>query len=124
MNIIPYAGLGTIPDELYNLKKLSSLRLYHTKLKGTISSSISNLNKLSWLWLHQNQFTGTLSMTDISSHLHGLTSLTLFGNKNLHVEDEETLCTLREDYDLLHLWIDCDKDGSCRCCTKCYQRHL
>ena len=114
---------STLPEELYDLTELSSLRLYHTKISGSISTSISKLTKLSWLWLHQNHLTGTLSMTHLS-HLYELTSLTLFNNKGLVVEDEDSLCVLREEYGLEHLWMDCDDAGSCRCCTKCYQRHL
>ena len=44
--------------------------------------------------------------------------------EGLVVEDENLLCVLREEYDLEHLWVDCDDGGSCVCCTKCYQRRL
>jgi len=112
---------GSLPDEFYRLKNLTSLRLYHSHFEGRISPQISNFQSLTWFWIHQNKFTGGLPHQ--LADMHNLQSFTYFGNKFIQ-QNQDLLCNLRKDHHLEHLWQDCDSQGSCACCSKCYQKHL
>jgi hypothetical protein len=125
---------GSIPDGLYSIEKLTSIRLYKSNFSGAISEDIQKLKNLKWFWIHENEFTGVLP------ELSGLTALegiTLHGNgfaKKL--ESSSNLCMLLKG-SLKYLWTDCE-DGSvvkeggewavvegtkaCECCTRCFPR--
>ena len=112
---------GTIPDSIYGLSKLWSLRLYGSQFQGPISTKIGNLSKLQWLWIHGNHFTGSIP-SELGS-LKDLEALTVHGN-DFRVDDKEVpseVCDLRtKGKKLEHLWVDCNADKACRCCTRCW----
>ena len=51
---------GSIPDELYSIRDLQRLYLYHNRLTGTISTYIGQLPSLKYLHLSHNVLTGTI----------------------------------------------------------------
>lgn len=141
---------GTIPESLYELPKLTSLRMYKSNFGGSISSSVSKLSELKWLWIHENRFEGVLPGESLGM-LKSLEGVTLHGNQFDASASSEglagniipsSLCNLKENGNLKHLWTDCEKgsvvpadaeDGTskselvvkegvkaCSCCTKCF----
>ena len=71
---------GTIPEELFRMKKLNYLNLGYNKFSGTVSAALGDLDQLTYLMLDNNEMTGT-----IPSELGKLTQLSgwlsLEGNK-------------------------------------------
>jgi Leucine-rich repeat (LRR) protein len=51
---------GTIPEELYNLTKVTSFSVDTNRLSGTISTSIGQLSNLEFFRVSTNDFTGTI----------------------------------------------------------------
>ncbi len=65
--------VGTIPDSIGKLNKLTTLRLRANKLSGTIPASIGNLTSLVELDLGLSEFTGSVPL-----EIFSLTSLKIF----------------------------------------------
>mmetsp|Transcript_31475 Transcript_31475/g.64847 ORF Transcript_31475/g.64847 Transcript_31475/m.64847 type:complete len:408 (-) Transcript_31475:112-1335(-) len=124
---------GPLPDSLYELSKLTSLRLYKNRFSGRLLEEIGDkLSNLKWLWIHENEFTGVVPSS--IGNLVQLEGLTLHGNRfnvlsvDNAVNEEESdegegaqenlkgnvlpreVCALRKKK-LVHLWGDCE-DGS------------
>ena len=79
---------GSIPEEIYDLRSLQHVYLYHNKLTGTISSYISQLlsyGSLQTLHLSHNSLTGSIPSFQQqqldSSGTSSLTYLNLYDNK-------------------------------------------
>jgi hypothetical protein len=51
---------GTIPEELYNLAKVTSFSVERNRLSGTISTSIGQLSNLEFFRVSTNDFTGMI----------------------------------------------------------------
>ena len=51
---------GELPESIWNLPELRSLRLFKNELTGTISSSIKNMLALEYLSLKDNLWSGSL----------------------------------------------------------------
>ncbi|OEU20267.1 L domain-like protein [Fragilariopsis cylindrus CCMP1102] len=81
--------IGSIPEEIYDLRSLQHIYLYHNKLTGTISSYISQLlsyGSLQTLHLSHNSLTGSIPSFQQqqqldSSGTSSLTYLNLYDNK-------------------------------------------
>ena len=70
---------GEIPENIWNLEKLSDLRLKKNQITGEISKSIGKLTNLVYLNLSGNQLTGTVP--EIITSLESLNWLFLKDNK-------------------------------------------
>lgn len=56
---LPNMGLeGSIPEELYTMKKLATLDISNNKVSGMISHKIGDLRNLTWFYINNNNFTG------------------------------------------------------------------
>eukprot|EP00977_Amphora_coffeiformis_P028744 scaffold36845_cov168-Amphora_coffeaeformis.AAC.2 len=74
----PNSLSSTIPESLYELRRLTHLYIDSCDLHGTLSKSINKMENLHGLGLHDNRLTGTLP-TSIGA-LTGLRVLNLDGN--------------------------------------------
>lgn len=60
--ILCLTSVGTIPDAIGGLKRLTSLKLDHNSLSGRLPSSLTRLTSLTALDLAWNKLTGTIPM--------------------------------------------------------------
>jgi len=126
---------GEIPDGLYNLKKLSALRLDDTLMReapwlavrneginGSISTLIGGLQDLEHLYLNNNPISGT-----IPTELGLCKKLKTLRVHRTYIEGEmpDNICPLR-DKNLSSVYSDCGPyNGTavpfikCSCCTDC-----
>ena len=120
---------GNLPPSLYTLEKLTALRLYGSKFKGTIATEIGELKELAWLWIHGNEFSGSLP-SEIG-HLKNIAGLTVHRNRfepqggggAANILPQE-VCNMRTENKILeNLWMDCDTNRSCQCCSRCFEPH-
>ena len=80
---------NSIPFEIGNLTKLTSLNLYRNELSGEIPIELGNLVNLIHLYLHDNSFTGLLP--ESIENLTNLTSLDISSN-NLSGQIPNSIC--------------------------------
>lgn len=72
-------SLSTFPTAIFQLTKLTDLRLDNTLIEGGIPLQISTLHNLQYLYLGNNSFGGTIPGSALSS-LTNLKELSLWGN--------------------------------------------
>ena len=69
---------GSIPEELYQLKKLNAIYLNENQFTDTLSESIGNMKELKYLYLGKNQFHG-----HIPQHLKETTANSILKSKSI-----------------------------------------
>ena len=123
------AFTGTLPEELFFLKKLVDLRLTDNSLSGELYGDLSKLSHLHILHLDKNNFFGTLPF-DSFLQMYELKELRVHNNKlggqipsslgslrmlkHLSFEDNSftgnmpsSICQLTANFDLEHLTANC-----------------
>jgi hypothetical protein len=139
---------GTIPEELYNLAKVTSFSVETNRLSGTIGTSIGQLSNLEFFRVSTNDFTGmipseignlsnaskygmvaclTCTIEIASSHTLVLSSTGLlwFHKTRFTGTVPESLCIYRP-MPLQILQADCNPPENpsvpCLCCSDCCNR--
>lgn len=137
---------GTIPEQLYDLTKLTSLDVNLCRLTGTLSTKIGQLSKMQRFRVSTNDLTGTIPTEVSKLTSSGRSACLLFTCHSCRVANKpfvrisvlfwfhktrftgsvpESLCRFRPN-PLIILQADCHPVGNpavpCLCCSHCCNR--
>ncbi|EJK43637.1 hypothetical protein THAOC_37900 [Thalassiosira oceanica] len=105
--------VGPLPQTIRGMKNLKTLRAADNDLAGPLPADLSKLMKLEYVYLDNNDFSGAIP-TELGL-LKKLKTMHLHSSK-LTGEMPQEVCSLKTEYLLQDLRVDCD-EVACTCCT-------
>jgi len=104
---------GPLPQTIRGMKNLKTLRAADNDLAGPLPTDLSKLMKLEYVYLENNDFSGAIPIE--LGQLKKLRTMHLHSSK-LTGEMPQEVCSLKTDFLLQDLRVDCD-EVACSCCT-------